>query len=124
MSITFDLPYPAEILRDTLFPGLGLSVTQAALQLRVTSTEVLHILDGREGISPQTALKIENRLGDEYGGEADLWVARQAAYDLCWARNLAIPCFERESLNNELVFARLPKFLDQCAVRHILGCGH
>jgi len=37
------------------------------------------------------ALRLEGWLGVENGGRADLWIAEQAAYDLCQARKVGAP---------------------------------
>jgi plasmid maintenance system antidote protein VapI len=40
------------------------------------------VLNERAAISPEMALRIEKWLGPENGGEASVWLAQQAAYDL------------------------------------------
>ena len=79
-------PHPGETLREDVFPALGLSVTDAAEQLRVTRAALSRVLNGRAAISPEMALRIEGWLGVENGGRADNWIAQQAAYDLWKAR--------------------------------------
>jgi antitoxin HigA-1 len=44
------------------------------------------VLNEHAAISPEMALRIEAWLGIERGGRADVWLARQAAYDLWQAR--------------------------------------
>ena len=75
-------PHPGLTLRDDVLPALGLSVTEAAEQLGVARVTLSRMLNGRAGISPEMALRIEAWLGVERGGEARLWLAEQSAYDV------------------------------------------
>lgn len=79
-------PHPGETLRDDVLPALGMTVTAAAEHLRVTRAALSRVLNGRAGISPGMALRLEAWLGVENGGRADIWLAQQAAYDLWRAR--------------------------------------
>lgn len=88
-------PHPGETLRDDILPELGLTVTEAAAQLGVTRAALSRVLNGRAGISPEMALRLEAWLGEENGGRADLWIAQQAAYDLWQARSKGVPRVER-----------------------------
>ncbi|MFP3335353.1 HigA family addiction module antitoxin, partial [Pseudomonas sp. SIMBA_064] len=82
----FNPPYPGETLREDVLPELGLTVTEAAEQLGVTRSALSRVLNGHAAISPEMALRLEQWLGIENGGRADLWIAQQAAYDLWQAR--------------------------------------
>jgi antitoxin HigA-1 len=84
-------PHPGETLRDDILPELGLTVTEAAAQLGVTRAALSRVLNGRAGISPEMALRLEAWLGEENGGRADLWLAQQSAYDLWQARSRGVP---------------------------------
>ena len=75
-------PHPGKTLRDDVLPALGLSVTDAALQLGVTRAALSRILNARAGISPEMALRLERWLGVENGGRASVWLGVQSAYDL------------------------------------------
>jgi antitoxin HigA-1 len=88
-------PHPGETLREDILPELGLTVTEAALQLGVTRAALSRVLNGRAGISPEMALRLEAWLGADNGGRADLWLAMQAAYDLWQARSKGLPCVQR-----------------------------
>jgi len=88
-------PHPGAALRDDVLPALGLSVTEAARQLGVTRVALSRVLNGRAGISPEMALRIEGWLGIERGGSADAWLAEQAAYDLWRARSKGVSGVER-----------------------------
>nr|WP_026224773.1 HigA family addiction module antitoxin [Methyloversatilis thermotolerans] len=91
-------PHPGETIRDDILPALGLTVTEAAAQLGVTRAAFSRVLNGRAGISPEMALRIEGWLGVENGGRADAWIAQQAAYDLWKARCAGTPKVQRAPL--------------------------
>jgi antitoxin HigA-1 len=82
MSTMHNPPHPGETLRDDVLPALGLSVTDAAVQLGVTRAALSRVLNGRAGISPEMALRLERWLGVEHGGRAGVWLGMQAAFDL------------------------------------------
>ncbi len=70
--------HPGEILREDVLPTLGLTVTEAARQLRV-SRQMLHsILAGSSAVSPEMAV----RLGRFCGNGAGFWLRMQTAHDL------------------------------------------
>ena len=70
--------HPGEILREDVLPALGLTVTEAARQLRV-SRQMLHsILAGNSAVSPEMAV----RLGQFCGNGADFWLRMQTGHDL------------------------------------------
>ena len=58
-----------------------MSVTEAARRLGVSSKQLSGILNGRSGISPEMAI----RLDKAFGGGAATWYQMQAAYDLAQA---------------------------------------
>jgi len=95
MSRMHNPPHPGETLREDVLPALGLSVTDAAGQLRVTRAALSRVLNGRAAISPEMALRIEGWLGVENGGRADNWIAQQAVYDLWKARKAGVPKVKR-----------------------------
>lgn len=84
-------PHPGETLREDVLPALGLSITEAAAQLRVTRAALSRVLNGRAAISPEMALRLEGWLGVEHGGRADTWIAQQATFDLWKARKAGMP---------------------------------
>lgn len=70
--------HPGEMLREDVLPSLGLTVTDAARQLRV-SRQMLHsILAERSAVSPEMAV----RLGRFCGNGAAFWLRMQTAHDL------------------------------------------
>ena len=58
-----------------------MSVTEAARRLGVSRKQLSGILNGRSGISPEMAI----RLDKAFGGGAATWYQMQAAYDLAQA---------------------------------------
>ena len=82
-------PHPGAILREDVIPELGLSITEAANQLGVSRNSLSRILNEHAAISPEMALRIENWLGVENGGRAELWAGMQLDYDMWHARHRA-----------------------------------
>ena len=82
-------PHPGEVLREDVLPALGFTITDAAAQLGVTRAALSRVLNGKAGISPEMALRLERWLGVQRGGRAGAWVAQQASYDLWQARHSA-----------------------------------
>jgi addiction module HigA family antidote len=78
--------HPGEILREDIIPALDLTVAQAAEALGINRVTLSRVLNGRAGVTPAMALRIEKWLGADKGGRAGLWVDMQAAYDLAQAR--------------------------------------
>ena len=74
-------PHPGLGLRDDL-EALGVSVAQAAENLGVTRQQLYNVLNGKSGISPEMALRLEKGLG----GTAKGWLDLQLAFDLAQAR--------------------------------------
>ena len=87
VSKIFNPPHTGLTLRDDVLPELGLTVTQAAVQLGVSRVALSRVLNARAAISPDMALRIEAWLGKDRGGEARLWLAEQSAYDM-WQASL------------------------------------
>ena len=78
--------HPGSILREDVLPSLGLSVSEAARQLRVSRQTLHRILAGTSAVSPEMAV----RLGKFCGNGAGLWLRMQEAFDLWHAeRRLA-----------------------------------
>ena len=78
--------HPGEILREDVLPSLGLSVSEAARQLRVSRQTLHRILAGTTAVTPEMAL----RLGKFCGNGPGLWLRMQEAFDLWHAeRRLA-----------------------------------
>ena len=59
MRSAFDYDHPGEMLKEDVIDALGLSVTEAAHRLGMTRPSLSRVLNGRTGISPDLALRLE-----------------------------------------------------------------
>jgi len=74
-------PHPGEhVLEDCLKP-LGLNITTGAEVLGVTRLTLSNLVHGKNGISPEMAI----RLDKAFGGGPEIWLRMQMAYDLAQA---------------------------------------
>ena len=71
-------PHPGELLRELWLEPLRLSLEDAAAGLRVPRETLADIVEGREALTPEMALRLEIA----FGKGADTWLAHQAAWDL------------------------------------------
>jgi len=79
----FNPPHPGEIVREDCLIPAGLSVTEAALRLGVSRQSMSELINGRNGVSADMALRLEKA-----GWSTALsWLRNQASYDLWQARN-------------------------------------
>ena len=74
------LTHPGDILREEL-KERGLSANRFALDLAVPSGRIVEILNGKRGVSADTALRLSRYLGTS----AQVWMNLQAKYDLAVA---------------------------------------
>ena len=72
--------HPGRILRREL-EARNLSANRLALALRLPSGRITDILNGKRGISPETAL----RLGRYFGNSARFWMNLQTNFELATA---------------------------------------
>lgn len=73
--------HPGELLREEAIAALQLSVTEAAERLGMSRVALSRVLNGRAGVSPDLALRLE-RAGVS---TARAWLAMQSNYDLAQA---------------------------------------
>jgi addiction module HigA family antidote len=78
MTRMYNPPHPGEVLRDGVFNGTGITVTDFARRIGVTRVTLSNVLNGRNGISADMAV----RLAAALGGSAESWLHIQAQYDL------------------------------------------
>ena len=78
-------PHPGEIIREDCLEPLGLTVTKAAAWLGVSRQSLSELLNGRNGVSAEMAIRLE-KAG---WSNADTWLGVQLAYDLWQARQRA-----------------------------------
>ena len=74
-------PHPGVTLREDYLVPLGMSVNRLAIELRVPATRMAEIINGRRGISADTAL----RLAHYFNTTPRFWLNLQMAYDLAVA---------------------------------------
>ena len=98
MTQMYNPPHPGETLREDVLPALDITITEAARQLGVTRAALSRVLNCKAALSPEMALRLENWLGIENSGKADLWITQQAAYDLWQARQAGVPTVQRAAI--------------------------
>ena len=77
-----DPPHPGHSIKDACLDPLQLSVTDGARVLGIARHTLSRIINGRAGISPEMAIRLE-KAG---WSNADHWLRLQMAYDLSQAR--------------------------------------
>ena len=75
-------PHPGRSIMDACLVPLTLTVTEGARVLGVARHTLSRVINGRAGISPDMAIRLEKA----FGSSADVWLRMQAAYDLAQAR--------------------------------------
>ena len=78
-------PHPGLSVRHDCLEPLGLTITDGAKVLGVSRQALNSLVNGKGGISPEMAI----RLDKAFGGTADAWLALQTAYDLAQAKKTA-----------------------------------
>ncbi len=71
-------PHPGKLVLHDCIEPLGLTITAAAADLKVTRTTLSELVNGKRGISPEMALRLEQ----VFGGSAESWLLQQVQYDL------------------------------------------
>ncbi|MBI5791634.1 MAG: HigA family addiction module antidote protein [Rhodocyclales bacterium] len=71
-------PHPGEVLRDGVFTATGITVTDFARRIGVTRVTLSNVLNGKNGVSADMAMRLTAALG----GSAESWLHMQAQYDL------------------------------------------
>jgi addiction module HigA family antidote len=71
-------PHPGELLREDVLVSLGIEVTDAAQRLGIARTTLSRVINGKSGISPDLACRLE------LAGvsTARFWMTMQANYEL------------------------------------------
>jgi len=80
-------PHPGETLKDEAISPQGLSAAEAAERFGMSYADLSNVLDGKAGIGPDLALRLE-----QAGiSTARAWLAMQASYDLWSAKGENAP---------------------------------
>lgn len=74
-------PHPGRIVLEEILQPLGLSVTAGARVLGVSRQALNNVVNGRSGISPEMAIRLEKA----FGGTAQTWLRMQSNCDLARA---------------------------------------
>ena len=69
---------PGEILREDFMEPLGISINQLSRDLVVPPNRISEIVNGKRGITADTALRLQRY----FGVEAQFWLNLQSEYDL------------------------------------------
>lgn len=80
-------PHPGELLREDVLAPLGIEVTDAAQRLGMSRTTLSRVINGRAGISPDLAIRLE-RAGVS---TARFWMTLQTNYQLAQAEQQKQP---------------------------------
>jgi addiction module HigA family antidote len=75
--------HPGTVLKEAVFQPLGLSVSEAAERLNMSQPALSRVLNGRAGISPELALRLEAASVSQ----AKFWLNMQVNYELAQARD-------------------------------------
>jgi addiction module HigA family antidote len=75
-------PHPGLGIRDDI-DALGLTIAEAAAGLGITRQQLYNLVNGRSGITPEMAVRLEKALG----GSASHWMRLQNAYEIARIRD-------------------------------------
>ncbi|MFG0410025.1 HigA family addiction module antitoxin [Pseudomonas sp. FYR_11] len=74
----YDPPHPGESLREDILPAINMTISSLAEHLGYSRGQLSTVINGHAGISADLAYRLE--LAGL--GNARMWLALQAAYDL------------------------------------------
>lgn len=78
--------HPGEIIKEDCLAAMNLTVTDAAKGLGVSRKAFSELINGKSGISPEMAIRLE-KAG---WGTAEVWLTMQMNYDLWQARQNSV----------------------------------
>ena len=84
--------HPGEILLEDYILPMDISVHALSIALHVPYSRLREIVDGKRGVSADTALRLERY----FGSEAQGWLNLQTAYDLRIAEKLSAKTISKE----------------------------
>jgi addiction module HigA family antidote len=70
--------HPGEVLLEDYIKPMGVSVRALSMALHVPYSRLREIVDGKRGVSADTALRLERY----FGSDAQGWLNLQSSYDL------------------------------------------
>lgn len=83
--------HPGEILFEEFMCPMDISINRLARELSVPPNRVSEIVNGKRGITADTAL----RLGKFFNVSPETWLGLQTEYDLRMARRLSGPDIDK-----------------------------
>ncbi|MCZ6452155.1 MAG: HigA family addiction module antitoxin [Deltaproteobacteria bacterium] len=78
-------PHPGRLVKHECLKPLGLSITKAAEILGVTRLTLSNLVNGKNGVSPEMAI----RLSKAFGSSPEVWLGMQMDFDLAQAEKNA-----------------------------------
>ncbi len=78
-------PHPGRLVKHECLEPLGLSITKAAEILCVTRLTLSNLVNGKNGVSPEMAI----RLPKAFGSSPEVWLGMQMDFDLTQAEKNA-----------------------------------
>ncbi len=78
-------PHPGRLVKHECLEPLGLSITKAAEILGVTRLTLSNLVNGKNGVSPEMAI----RLSKAFGSSPEVWLGMQMDFDLAQAEKNA-----------------------------------
>ncbi|MGD0571023.1 MAG: HigA family addiction module antitoxin [Candidatus Sulfotelmatobacter sp.] len=92
-------PHPGDFIRTEIIEPAGLTVTAAAVALRVSRPALSSLLNGRASLSGDMALRIEKA----FGVKMDTLMRMQGSYDIAQTRKRENKVHVRRVLQPEAV---------------------
>ncbi len=89
--------HPGEVLLEDYIKPLGISVNALSKTLHVPYSRLREVVDGKRGVTADTALRLERY----FGSEAQGWLNLQSAYDLRVAKKVADKSIVKDVLPSE-----------------------
>ncbi len=77
--------HPGQLIKADI-DELGLTLVDAAKGLGISRQQLLSVIAGRAGVTPEMAIRLEKAIGST----ADTWLRMQMNYDLTQVRKRAI----------------------------------
>lgn len=77
--------HPGEVLMEDFIDGFGITQNKLAVSIGVPPRRINEIVQGKRGISADTAL----RIAKYFGTSAEFWINLQSHYELDRAEDLA-----------------------------------
>lgn len=78
--------HPGEILKEEFLDPMGLRQREIAERMNVTEQRINELVNGKRGVTPETAILLSRVLGTT----AEFWMNLQTAFDLAKAEKKLI----------------------------------